>query len=446
MRLLRCIVLAAVSFAARGSEKTETSLHFAFQEHIPSSTHNESESHPGNEDSASQLSSSRSSSSSPAPIVTSTRARSLTSTQSLCRIVSPAHSASGSPSSLPAAIQPATRIQSLTSTSSLSATPNLTSTPNFTTTPMSTSNRTRNVTANSTVYAPFAPKPNARKDANNATRAKSNARARTGVATQSKSNAPARAGEVFFAAKAKTHAPFLAEDWPCVGSEAGVCDSLAGVVPQGSALWSQMKARPDSGTALLDLIKASPRIIWMSTHTGLSRSWKGAVAFLYIALLTDSLFFMDMGNSSQWEWGYEPHAIDWRVTPAVRKMLSGLPTTTLLASYDSHGNELKGYFEGLGSSHSIFRGRRVLRVIGNRVQWPSLFKNPHYDEALAALNVTSLRAFGCAVGFLARVRKDGCGDFERLAVALLRAKDTVSIGVQVGRGGSVWSALPACAC
>ena len=198
-----------------------------------------------------------------------------------------------------------------------------------------------------------------------------------------------------------------------------------------------MKARQDTGSALLELIKASPRIIWVSTHSGLSRSWQGAVTFLYMAMLTDALFFMDMGNSSQWEWGYEPHAIDWRVTPAVSKMLSDLPTATLLSNYDAHGEELKKHFErGQGDLRSLFRGQRVLHVFGNRVQWPSIFKYAQYNADLAALNVTTLRAFGCAVGFLARVRKDGCGDFERLAVTLLRARDTVSIGVQVGHGAA----------
>ena len=221
-------------------------------------------------------------------------------------------------------------------------------------------------------------------------------------------------------------------DWPCAASEVGLCESLAGNVPQGSALWFQMKARLGSDNALVDLIKTGPRIIWVSTDNGLSNSWQGAVAFFYIAMLTDSLFFMDMGNSSQWEWGYEPHAIDWRVTPTVREALSGIPTTTLLSNYDTHGDELKEHFErGKGGFRSLFKGQRVLHVIGNRVHWQALFKNAHHVAALAAYQVTSVHAFGCAVGFLARVRKDGCGDFERRAVALLRANDTVSVGVQV---------------
>lgn len=236
-----------------------------------------------------------------------------------------------------------------------------------------------------------------------------------------------------------------AADWPCAASEVGLCESLAGNVPQGSALWSQMKARLESDTAVVDLIKTGPRIIWVSTDNGLSNSWQGAVAFFYIAMLTDTLFFMDMGNSSQWEWGYEPHAIDWRVTPTVREALNGIPTTTLLSNYDTHGDELKEHFErGKGGFRSLFKGKRVLHVVGNRVHWQALFKNAHHVAALAAYQVTSVHAFGCAVGFLARVRKDGCGDFERRAVALLRANDTMSVGVQVGHAWVVrlrWSLL-----
>lgn len=242
-----------------------------------------------------------------------------------------------------------------------------------------------------------------------------------------------------FALLLAKHSVFSEQNWRCAASEKGTCTSLTDLLPPLSALRAQATIQSQngseaSGAHIVDLVR-SRRVVWMTAETGLSNSWQGAVCAFYIAVLTDSLFFMDMGSSASWEMGYVPHAIDWRITPDLRKALAASPATTIHADWGKRGQDLEQRLERDPQDLiTLFGGKQVLRFQGNRVHWDALFRNPVHKAALKRrLRVNEATAFGCAFGFLVRLRREGCGAFEARVVETLSDPSTVSVGLQVCR-------------
>lgn len=253
---------------------------------------------------------------------------------------------------------------------------------------------------------------------------------------------------------------------------AGLCSRIDEHLPASSALHAQAVAHRSGDEAAQQALLRSPRtkVVWAQPNPGggLADSWSLIVTAFYVALLTDAAFVMDAGGKESWEWGYVPHVIGAAATRS--RQLALLPTPPFFASCRADWRLPSGLASELaagaaefrvspmqpvastraaralfsrGKLDSLFSGRRVLRIWGNRGLASFLFQNPNYAARLEGLGLGQATAYGCAISFLVRLRPDACSPAVAALVAALREPNTTVVGVQVRTGDDAFRARPA---
>eukprot|EP00887_Chlorella_sp_A99_P002550 scaffold6.g2550.t1 len=241
----------------------------------------------------------------------------------------------------------------------------------------------------------------------------------------------------------------LSSQWTCLPVPTPICDSQeaasAGDVQQSG--WAQAHLYEGScGTWQTRYAGLHARVL--SRHEvqryvvaagtgGLADSLVGAITLFYFALLTDRAFQLDMGNGQQYAWGFRAPRVNWTYGGPVGPRVLRLRLQPRGAQGSAAAQALYDAF-GSGDLRAVEPDTHSLHITSNAGLLLRLFSNPHHREQLHSWGLRPETAFGCACHFLFGEPTEAVQAAYAAEFAALTVPGTVTIGIQIRVGDSVF--------